>query len=402
LRSGFALRNVSKGGALECQDLSDFFKLFILAVDAQSFNHSSNSMSCPGMGHLFYGYFHLRMDQNQMENTISRLLAQREIDRGTQKRLLRTLSLSAAKNNQPQDKVVDPIILIENLLSRSRSRDDLLNSILDDQQVLKQLYMIENPILRNIVEMVVAIKSGNVSWAKRVIRKILSSDYQQLLFQRYRSGIEARGGAKLDQLMVRSFKLVERYVADPSLVRAFGLYFEYSLNPDELPNFYQYVKKSDSLNSIRELIKGRLGQQFPGLWFKVLNGHARYAEAKSYLSSALEFPKIKQLQLGELWLLGYHIPPSDSARKIIKQRVKKLIDDKSHYSRFVLLELLGQQPPIKRLAEKIDQSFHQPIYNLKRKFYRRLIREGVAPIYSMIQLIKLGDYDSWLLWWMPR
>ncbi len=378
----------------------------MVAVDHKSIHQVRNQNDCSGINKLFLAYFHQGQNNKQIVKMIQQLLRAREIDRRTQKQLLSAIGTPVKKKENSTASDINSFSMLESLLSRSRSRTDLEQTILIDQQLLQQLKLVENPVMREIVEIVLALKSGNIFWAQRVIEKILVSDYHQLIFMRKITVSNPEQRMKElkrnDGLMIKMFKLVEKYIEDKNLVRAFRLFFEYGMNSKELPRFFGYISQSDSLSSIRTLIKGRWGKRFPGLWFKVLMGKNHPAEAQAFLRVALAFPAIKHLDQGEMWLLAYHIPPSDSARKELRYKLEKLNKDNSAYAKYILLELMEQQPIIKKIMEEVDYEFRQPIYNLKRAFYRRLIQQRIASHFSLYQLIQLGDQDPWLLWQTAR
>ena len=55
---------------------------------------------------------------------------------------------------------------------------------------------------------------------------------------------------------------------------------------------------------------------------------------------------------------------------------------------------------IKNALAKHDPYFKMPIFTLNRKYFRLLLKSGYATEFSIFNLIKLGDIDPKLIWWI--
>ena len=139
----------------------------MVAVDHKSIHQVRNQNDCSGINKLFLAYFHQGQNNKQIVKMIQQLLRAREIDRRTQKQLLSAIGTPVKKKENSTASDINSFSMLESLLSRSRSRTDLEQTILIDQQLLQQLKLVENPVMREIVEIVLALKSGNIFWAGR-------------------------------------------------------------------------------------------------------------------------------------------------------------------------------------------------------------------------------------------
>ena len=253
----------------------------------------------------------------------------------------------------------------------------------------------------------IAIRGGNMAWGKKHIRRILLLDHQKILFDpNHAQFFNDKDFEKFKKNFIKALLFIREKISDKLLGKLFMLHMGPLLDGPSLVILEEKTDSNWSLKEIREVVKTyNYGKKYFGLWYHVLYEKAYGTEAIKFLEETLFEKRIEDTGADHLWVYAHYFPAKSSLRKAIFKEIDKAIhgipEGPDPYIQYVVLSLLKNET-IKRAIVKNKKNAHlrRPLFQLKREFYLKLLRSAQSIPFSLYQLIKLGDKNEDLLWWM--
>ena len=91
----------------------------------------------------------------------------------------------------------------------------------------------------------------------------------------------------------------------------------------------------------------------------------------------------------------------DNGRQFLNEKYNILVEalwqSSSWGKRALALKAFEKNPSLQREISENNQELTQPLFELKRRFFRQLIESGRGIFYALYNLYKLGDMDEKLL-----
>ena len=254
---------------------------------------------------------------------------------------------------------------------------------------------LESDLIRDIIELSIAVEIQNKSWIKKTVMKIVAWMPEELTFrvQRYSYGRMERM-KKFESTVNRLNNAVRSGLSDNFLSKAFENRIEEFLKE-------KTGKGYRSLAEIREELEGnRVNGKIWSFWFQKLLSRTSLKEASLLLKRKMDGNFLQSMKLGEIWLFNHYYPSREGAlRKRALNKIHLAWKKGDLWLKYLVVKLI-ENPVIKReLAEK-EPIFNRALFQIERRFYRNLLLAGKAVDFSLYNLMRLGDNNRQDFWWL--
>ena len=222
---------------------------------------------------------------------------------------------------------------------------------------------------------------------------MLGRSSQELTFkvQRYTYGRKER----LDKFKNAFNRLRDeaKTLIDPFLFKVWNEKMEESLNGKARGGDW-------SLAELRRRLKGnQVDRRIWNFLFQKLRIRTSSIESSLLLKKRMTDDFIQNMSVADIWLFHHYYPIEDSLREKALDKISKAWNRDNLWLQYLVIELI-QKPEIKKPLAKRKKFFKKALFQIKRRFYRDLLSQGLAVDFALYQLIELGDYDRRDLWWL--
>jgi hypothetical protein len=246
-----------------------------------------------------------------------------------------------------------------------------------------------------------AVKLRNVSMLKRNIEFIISMTPLQISAEfkpQYFKDNKSYQTFVLD--IMKSLDLFSESLGDKKLIQILMAHLSYVINEKA---FLDYAKDHDAnwgLAKVESTLDSySYGRRFPAAWLWRLQGGALLSKMDSFLKKSLVSDNFLNISDYELWTLKYFYPPNEVFRKEIVKRLIRNWKSSSYNLKQVVMDLI-HIPVIKSELSKKRRVFKKPVFQIERSFYWENLQNGQNIERVIFELIKLGERDIKLLWWL--
>ncbi len=271
-------------------------------------------------------------------------------------------------------------------------KDDVKKRI----EILKNIQDKPPGLFKYLLELSVAIDTNNQAWAKKMVKKIINMEPQELLFKRALESVElqlkVRDGIK--QFLKKFNANFRDKMLNEMLNNQMENLFPFEKFKDDLP-FWSFEW---SLSEKRNFLNSRnYGSPFIGFWFLELISATHEAEVMQFLKEVLDKENVKKYGRSFPWIFTFY--PINDFQNDVVLIFRDLWQSEESYKQYLVLELL-ENPKFKELISKEIPELGRPIFQLQRTLFLNMLRKGENLNFSIYQLLKLGDRSEELLWWV--
>mgnify|MGYP005655958321 FL=1 len=168
----------------------------------------------------------------------------------------------------------------------------------------------------------------------------------------------------------------------------------------DLAETSEKVSANWSLVEIREKASSiTFGRQFPDFWYNQLLERTTRLELDAFLEKNMKKRNVYLIPIHSYGLFFNYIPKEEATRSFIIDKIHEFSKKNTCYSDDLIMYLL-QSDIIKRKLSLKNKKYSAAYFNLKRKHHRRCLNEGLGIKFHLYNLLKLGDKDENLLWWL--
>ncbi len=303
------------------------------------------------------------------------------------------------ENKAQQQIIVDKFNEYVEFLSRSPSESQLYR--FNEELLFLCQQNVKGSILAQLLEVLVALSIDNQALAKKNFSQILQRNLMQIVFFLDPSlFINKQDKLRYQNNMRRAMVYIFDHLEDKIFAQLAINYFAIF---DQSEATLRLIKNGDadwSLSDIRKILQKPIYGEFFFLpWFYILQSRAQEQEVELFVETYLTPDVVSRLQLDLIPVIAMYFPKNEIVRQRILEIIKQNYDARSVFHRFQLIESLKIPYLAKGLVSR-PTSLRGATFQLERNFYRELLEfHGIAD-FSLFNLVRLGEQNSKLLWWL--
>lgn len=332
--------------------------------------------------------FYLFLDEEVMAFSNQRkkdIILSFNTDQISNENIYTILNLKEAEANKRRKN----ILKLTNYYSLDLAIQDKKSSSALEHEILSLVEKNSYCEISSLTKIRIAILNRNFAWARRVLKIFFNRDDHRLNF-----------------CNLYDFKTLQR-----AYILVLALIEKNSKNFDELalPIFKQkksfFESNSDyelvwSLSEMRTFYKQyRYRGKYWKTWYDLLESRAPTKEVQIFLDQNFNYQSLKLKQFDDLWFLLYYLPPDDKRRSVITEILLKNNGKNNDYQIDLLIRL-SESHVLKKIIEETHKEFLMPIFKIKRKYYKQMIKQGTLSNMALYNLIEIGDLNTDYLWWV--
>lgn len=219
-----------------------------------------------------------------------------------------------------------------------------------------------------------------------LIRSILNTEYMEEFFE-----LEPI----LKEQLVQNFiidvllKLKEKY-DDQNLVETLVTYLSYGVSQDFRSKLKDEFEIPDRLSYIQNKIQSyNYALKFPFAWGLWIEKYSSRQELAKYMEKTMLYEQLAQNKIRYLGALRSYFPLDKELRKSILTAYRQLQKTSNKFEQDLLFRLEDNQSFSQYLIKNKVKT--KPIFVERRKFFKKQILENNNLMYSLYNLLKLGD-----------
>ena len=257
---------------------------------------------------------------------------------------------------------------------------------------------LSSPFWKGIFSLNIALHSGNQPWLISLIKDLSRSSPYSFL-------VRGTSFTQQERVMVRDYllALLEKIDDESENEEILKILAEKITRLGVTNNFKTIRSRLDaewSLSELRSNFKNpRLRKEFFDFWYQELMGRTSDAELDQKLRDGLNAKVLKYADTGQLWVFEHYFPADEELRNIIIHKFLTMWKSGDILKVHQVIKVLGD-PKISRLLGEKNEDFKRANFQLRREFFKELLRSGRGVNYALYSLYKLGDEDLSNLWWM--
>lgn len=255
-----------------------------------------------------------------------------------------------------------------------------------------------SPFWRNIFSLNIALHSGNQPWLISLIKDLNR-------FSPYSFLVRGSSFTKQERVMIRDYllALLEKVDDEFENEEIIKILAEKITRLGVTNNFKTIRSRLDaewSLSELRANFKNpRLKKEFFDFWYQGLIGRTSDSELDQKLRDGLNAKVLKSASPGQMWVFEHYFPADEELRKIIINKLLAMWKSGDILEAHQVIKVLSD-PKISRLLGEANEDFKRANFQLKREFFKELLRSGRGVNYALYSLYRLGDEDLSNLWWI--
>lgn len=257
-------------------------------------------------------------------------------------------------------------------------------------------------ILLELLNVLVALSVDNQPWAKSSFSQILQRNLLQIAFML--DDVTVFSTKEQQERYAHNMRRAMVYIVDHLEDKTMAqLAINYYAIFDQSEVTTRLIEKSDaswSFVKIKKMIEKPIqGRFFFIPWFYILQARAPSQDVEAYIDQFLTVELVQQLQLELMPIIASSFPRKSEVREAIVKMVIQNFDTKSPFYRLQLIEALK----IPYIADRIKErpaGLRGATFQLERAFYNELLMNYGITRFSLFNLLRLGEENQALLWWL--
>lgn len=268
-------------------------------------------------------------------------------------------------------------------------------------QWLKQIRNNEDYFIGKLIVLFLALKNNNLSWARETISQIVHFNKPQIILNMQTFYFYTPEEYKnfIDNIL-RLLRVVREKLGNTCLVKLFIKHLARFL-PAEIRNRVLDIHDLNwSLDEVKQVYKTCKQQKNNiDLWHGLFTDYIRSPQIFDYLNNYLNVDSLKEMTINSLWTISSSLSKNDAITKVFVSQVKEQMVWSRLLDRYFLI-IMAKNNYLKKLLTPIYTDLVRPQFQLEREYFRELINKGEAIEFSLYHLIKLGELNQELLWWL--
>ena len=286
------------------------------------------------------------------------------------------------------------------------SKENRIKIFRQNKEVLQIIETERKTFLSGILKIIIAMRSQNQAWAKKVIREFINMGPAEMIFYHRLGGNQ--DFKKIKEDFIKFLDKVQAFLKDTKWKNMFFNQLYILSSAGEKPFELEQWRANWSFQQIQNEFKSQnYGVPYLGFWYEMYNYNTFPAQVDRFMKEQLTGENIKNYGENFLWLFSYYFPEDEKAQEETLKIMGKLVKSKEMYHKYLiirLLETLNEQKYFKVLnkIKKRYPKLSMPLFRQKRTFYKELLRKGEVLDFSVYQLLKLEDTNAEkdILWWV--
>lgn len=248
--------------------------------------------------------------------------------------------------------------------------------------------------------LLLATRSGNQSWAKSLIEEIITISFEEFVFQFGNFEYSDAANSLFVDNIVKGMKYIDGSFKRKNIKRILFLHIEDLINDKKIRTYNLNQKYNWSLTEVREQLASiNYGKKYVSIWYEFLYKRNNEMEANLFFNKALPIVFERGWEKSLFWILQYYYPKQEATRELANSLIRKMNKSNATYDKYVMTNLI-ENIAIKKMLQENDGKYKRAIFQLKRDFYKLNIKERKMIKFSIYNLLKLGERDTELLWWL--
>lgn len=267
-------------------------------------------------------------------------------------------------------------------------RKDEKISIIEKQRIFKldKRLALKNSALAKLIRINFYTELELNGKVESLIRSILNTEYIEEFFE-----LEPL----LKEELVQNFiievllKLKEKY-DDQNLVETLVSYLSFGISQDFRSKLKDEFEIPDRLSYIQEKINSyNYALKFPFAWGLWIEKYSSRQELAKYMEKTMLYEQLAQKKTRYLGALRSYFPLDRKHRKSILEAYRQLQKSSNSFEQDLFFRLEDNQSFSQYLIKNKVKT--KPIFVERRKFFKKQILENNNLMYSLYNLLKLGD-----------
>ncbi|MCB9091703.1 MAG: hypothetical protein H6620_04030 [Halobacteriovoraceae bacterium] len=267
-------------------------------------------------------------------------------------------------------------------------------SSLDYANILKQINTLPVSLFRSLFLINWSFFNNRIDSAKIKLEELLRYEPLELAIGlEYKKYNNPKSFELLGELLKETLYYIDDKVEKEGAV-AFCLYLKkFSLDNlnEAIIEQINDVTQRDKDEMLKFSKSFRWGVQYPHIWAEVIFKMFGEKEAEDMLKNYMKLPLKVKKPIYIISFLQLRIP--SELRDEIYQFILELKNSNNIFDKIKYYELVGH-PELTNVTYHGEKIMSRGEFNNKRAFYSHLLAEKKAKIFSLYQLLRLGDYQK--------
>lgn len=237
----------------------------------------------------------------------------------------------------------------------------------------------------------IALNAGNESWFYSSLNELMVTDPRRVYFEKnfmtqeksqyYKGLIQTILQKYMDRININYEKL------------AFSLFLShFSFQDRPFPEV--------AYGDIKEIVKNeRKSRLLYPIWLYGLYQKGTNNEFLNYFNSITNLENLDRIQIDQFQVFELNWPANDIKREVLVSKLLSISKNKDEFSKFIFSSLLANEA-IRASFNQSNKKIETPQFSLSRNFYKTSLEEGLGIVFSLYNLINIGDLDKNYLWWL--
>lgn len=280
---------------------------------------------------------------------------------------------------------------VEEYLNLVRESKDMAGVYYANKTFMTFLKQSKSYYYEKLFTPLVALNAGNESWFYSSLNELLMTDPRRVYFE-HDSMTQEQSLAYKELTRTILKKYLDRINLNYEKI-AFSLFLSHFSFSE---NFYPEATIEDVKNVIKSERKSRL--LYP-LWLYGLYQKGPSSDFINYFNSVTNLENLDRIEVDQFQIFELSWPTNDIKREVLVSKLINLSKKEDEFSTFIFSSLVANDV-IRSSFSQSNNKVETPQFSLSRKFYKNSLEEGLGGIFSLYNLISIGDLDKNYLWWL--
>ena len=340
-----------------------------------------------------------RIERDKLATYLKNQLSSREIlDLSKRKRIL---SLFHKKRDVRKTGTVRRFCQLDDTFPDKKESEMGASDFFNLNELINDFEKSHNQLLSSLVSLRVALTIGNKSWASELLESIIHYDFYRYIFDiEYEVFTNQKQKENYKKTLLETLRSILESTEDEKmgimLLQNFANYFE----SEELQSLRVELNAIRSLKFMRKQLDSEsYGKPYLSFWYSTLHGRTTTNEIFTFMQEALTEERLKTLPIQSFWVFDLFFPNQEKKREIIYKRIQKALHKNSPYIQHLMIRL-AEKDILRGKMGEWSEEYQMALFQIKRKFYRDQLEQGNLIHFAIYQLVRMGDYDPYHLWWL--
>ncbi len=235
----------------------------------------------------------------------------------------------------------------------------------------------------------------NYGWSNRVVENILKTNTFELAINPVRTVENETEFVDLLEVLLTEYQKATRRIIQTQMMANMFYQFGHSNNYKVLVNRFNSLWP---LQEVREIIKKTMfANKFFDFWYIHLLNRTSDNNLRTLMRTMLSHDILIKAEVSQFWLFKHYYPGDPKLREVITQKLMRTWESKNSEGQLLVLSVM-ENSILKRDMAKLDNYFDKPLFQIKRDYYKKSLKNKKLSEFAVYQLTNLGDTKMENIW----